>query len=220
AARAFAEEGGELRRARARPGGASGGTLDWISREDGELIEAEAYVFSCGPWLPKLFPDLLGERIATPRRDVFYFGTPAGNPLFDHPALPNFSEPSANYYGFPSIDHRGLKLAPVGGMVRFDPDRDERLVVAYQVKRAREYLARRFPALADEPVIESRVCQLEDTPDAHFIIDRHPAWENVWIAGGGSGHAFKHGPVLGEYVARRVRGDETDPELDRLFALA
>ncbi len=64
------------------------------------------------------------------------------------------------------------------------------------------------------------MCQLEDTPDAHFVIDRHPRWENVWLAGGGSGHAFKHGPVLGDYIAQRVLGRETDAELDRLFALS
>lgn len=103
--------------------------------------------------------------------------------------------------------------------MRFNPDTDERTVVGYQIKRAREYLALRFPDLRDQPVIESRVCQLEDTPDGHFVIDRHPSWENVWLAGGGTGHAFKHGPVLGDYIAARVMAEETDPVLDELFAL-
>lgn len=219
-ARAFVEAGGELRIASAEPGGSSSGSLDWITLEDGSLLEAETFVFACGPWLPRMFPDLLGDRIATPRRDVFYFGTPAGSELFSHPRLPGFSEPSAGFYGSPSIDYGGVKLAPVGGQVTFDPDTDERIVVGYQVRRSQDYLARRFPALAGQPVIESRVCQLEDTPDAHFVIDRHPQWENVWLAGGGSGHAFKHGPVLGDYIARRVLGRKTDSELDRLFALA
>lgn len=216
---AFQREGGELRIARARPGGSSGGRLTWIELGDGTVLETGTFVFACGPWLPRMFPDVLGERIATPRRDVFFFGTPAGSTSFDHPALPSFSESSAGFYGIPSIEHRGVKLAPVGGMVSFDPDADERIAVGYQARRSEAYLARRFPGMAGQPVVESRVCQLEDTPDAHFVIDRHPAWENVWLAGGGSGHAFKHGPVLGEYIARRVLGDETDPELDALFAL-
>ncbi len=218
-ARAFVAAGGELAIARAQPGGSAGDRLEWIALADGTIADAQAFVFACGPWLPRMFPELLGARIDTPRRDVFYFGTPAGDARFSHPALPNFSEPGAAFYGFPSIDYRGLKVAPVGGNVRFDPDVDERIVVGYQVKRSGEYLARRFPALAGQPVIESRVCQLEDTPDAHFIIDRHPGFQNVWLAGGGSGHAFKHGPVLGEYVARRVLGESTDPALDDLFAL-
>jgi sarcosine oxidase len=55
--------------------------------------------------------------------------------------------------------------------------------------------------LKDAPLLESRVCQYENTPDNNFIIDRHPNHENVWLLGGGSGHGFKHGPALGEMMA-------------------
>ncbi len=216
---AFQRLGGELRIARATPRSNNGSSLTSLALSDGSTIEADTFVMACGPWLPRLFPDLLAERIATPRRDVFYFGTPAGDERFSVPNLPNFSEGSRSVYGFPSIDYHGVKVAPTGGMARFDPDTDERIVATYQVKRAREYLALRFPTLKDQPIIESRVCQLEDTPNAHFVIDRHPRWETVWLAGGGSGHAFKHGPVLGDYVAARVLGQETDPEMDGLFRL-
>lgn len=223
ACRVVAEEfqklGGELRIARVTPGESNGNRLGSVTLGDGSTVVAESFVFACGPWLPRLFPELLGDRIATPRRDVFYFGTPAGDERFSWPHLPNFSEGSQSVYGFPSVDYRGVKVAPTGGSVRFNPDTDERIVAGYQIKRAREYLALRFPDLKDQPVIESRVCQLEDTPDRHFVIDRHPRWENVWLAGGGTGHAFKHGPVLGDYIAARVLGEETDPELDGLFAL-
>ncbi len=218
-AEAFERLGGEFALGRAEPGRGAAGKLDSVALGDGSALEAATFVFACGPWLPRLFPDLLAERIATPRRDELYFGTPPGDARFSHPHLPNFSEPSRSFYGFPSIDYRGVKVAPVGGSVRFDPDTDERIVVGYQVKRARDYLALRFPELAGQPVVESRVCQLEDTPDGHFVIDRHPEWRNMWLAGGGSGHAFKHGPVLGDYISSRVLGEETDPELDRLFAL-
>jgi glycine/D-amino acid oxidase-like deaminating enzyme len=61
------------------------------------------------------------------------------------------------------------------------------------------------------------VCQLENSVDEHFMIQRHPGWDNVWIAGGGSGHGFKHGPVVGEYIAERVLGRPTDPALEALF---
>jgi len=80
----------------------------------------------------------------------------------------------------------------------------------------RRYLAYRFPGMKDAPLLESRVCQYEDTTDHNFIVDRHPHNENVWIVGGGSGHGFKHGPALGEMVAKLVLNDETASSLYRL----
>ena len=77
---------------------------------------------------------------------------------------------------------------------------------------ARRYLAYRFPGMKDAPLVETRVCQYEDTTAHNFIVDRHPGNANVWIVGGGSGHGFKHGPALGEMVAKLVLKDETaDP---------
>jgi glycine/D-amino acid oxidase-like deaminating enzyme len=61
--------------------------------------------------------------------------------------------------------------------------------------------------MKDAPLTESRVCQYEQTPDSDFIVDRHPAAHNVWLLGGGSGHGFKHGPALGELVAKLVLED-------------
>jgi glycine/D-amino acid oxidase-like deaminating enzyme len=84
---------------------------------------------------------------------------------------------------------------------------------------SRAYVAERFPALRDSPIVESRVCQYENTSSGDFLIDRHPAFDNVWIAGGGSGRGFKHGPAIGEYVAARVTGASTPPVEPR-FSLA
>jgi len=94
----------------------------------------------------------------------------------------------------------------------FDPDTADRIVDAASVEKARAWLARRVPALADAPAIESRVCQYENTSTGDFLIDRHPLHANVWIAGGGSGHGFKHGPAVGALVARMVMtGEPADP---------
>jgi sarcosine oxidase len=218
AAAAFARKGGTIVVQRAEPGRAEGGRLVDVTLADGSRLAAQQFVFACGPWLPKVFPDLLGRRIRVPKRDVLYFGVPAGDTRFAPPALPNFSESS--YYGFPSIDGRGVKVCPTNGPDTWDPDIDERIVDPMQVRRARLYLTKRFPALAAQPITETRVCQLENTEDEHFIIDRHPSYANVLIAGGGSGHAFKHGPVLGEYVARRSVGETTDPTFDAMVRLA
>ena len=125
----------------------------------------------------------------------------------------------AGVYGFPSIEGRGLKFATVYDSIPFDPDTDERLVTENEVERAREFLDKWFPALRGQPLLESRVCQYETSVDDHFIVDRHPDMENVWIVGGGSGHGYKHGIMLGDYVAQRVTGQATDPELDATFKL-
>jgi glycine/D-amino acid oxidase-like deaminating enzyme len=217
AGQAFVRKGGTLAVQRARPGRAEGRRLVDVELDGGTRVAATFYVFACGPWLPRLFPELLADRIKVPGREVFYFGVPAGDSRFVPPAMPNYSE--SGYYGFPSIDGRGVKVCPTTGPVTFDPDTDERVVTAHEVRRARAYLARRFPALANQPITETRVCQLENTVDEHFIVDRHPAWDNVLIAGGGSGHAFKHGPVLGEYVGRRAVGEPTDPAFDAMVRL-
>jgi sarcosine oxidase len=216
-AQVFERKGGRFRVARAEPGEASGSQLSNLKLGDGSRVAAGSFVFACGPWLRKLFPDLLGKRLATPRRDVLYFGTPAGDARFNYPQLPNFSESA--FYGFPSLESRGFKICPTNADTNFDPDSDERVAAPFQMKRARDFLAVRFPALRDQPIVATHVCQLENTPDEHFIVDRHPQWSNVWIAGGGSGHGFKHGPVLGDYIAQRVLGGQPDPEYQEFFRL-
>jgi sarcosine oxidase len=218
-------EGATLRTARAAAPVPVGGRAEELPlAADGRSgpdrgVGADAFVFACGPWLPAIFPELLGSRITVPRRDVFFFGPSPGDARFGAGRLPGFSEGSQSVYGFPDMDGLGLKVAPYGGVDPFHPDADDRAPAAHWLQRARAYLALRFPAMARQPLIHSRVCQLENTADEHFIVDRHPEMENVWIAGGGSGHAFKHGPALGEYVARRIVGEDPDPEATRLFRL-
>ena len=109
AAAAFARKGGTVVVQRAEPGRAEGGRLVDVALADGSRLAAQQFVFACGPWLPKVFPDLLGRRIRVPKRDVLYFGVPAGDTRFAPPALPNFSE--STYYGFPSINGRGEGLS-------------------------------------------------------------------------------------------------------------
>ena len=73
------------------------------------------------------------------------------------------------------------------------------------------------PPCGDAPLTESRVCQYENTSNGDFLIDRHPDLANVWLVGGGSGHGFKHGPAVGEYVCQVItRGGPVEPR----FSLA
>ncbi len=85
------------------------------------------------------------------------------------------------------------------------------------LREAREYVAFRFPALRDAPLVESRVCQYEQTADSHFIVDRHPRAQNVWLVGGGSGHGFKFGPALGQWISEMVIGRR---EIEKTFSLS
>ena len=183
-----------------------------LQLSDGQRVSAAAYVFACGSWLPKLFPDLLKNRIHPTRQEVFYLGTPAGT-RFGPPALPTWIDFKEEAYGLPDIEGRGVKVAIDRHGAPFDPDKGDRLATAEGLAEVRGYLARRIPELKEAPVSESRVCQYENTSNGDFLIDRHPEFENVWLVGGGSGHGFKHGPFVGEYVTACIEGrtGETEP---------
>jgi sarcosine oxidase len=185
----------------------NGGRLEVVQTASGREIGAERFVFACGPWLPKMFPEFLGELIQVTRQEVYFFGVPPGDDAFKLGALPAWIDFNDLVYGLPNLDGRGFKIAIDAHGPEFDPDTGERVVSAAGVTTVREYLAQRVPLLADAPVSETRVCQYENTSNGDFVIDKHHAFENVWIAGGGSGHGFKHGPAVGEYVAAMISGD-------------
>jgi glycine/D-amino acid oxidase-like deaminating enzyme len=166
----------------------------------------ETTVYACGPWLPKIFPDLLQGRIRPTRQEVFFFGTPPGDASFTSPQMPVWADITDEHsaYSLPNLENRGFKLAFDRHGPEFDPDSDNRAVLGLDAARA--FLAERFPALAGAPLVESRVCQYENTSTGDFLIDRHPDFKNVWLVGGGSGHGFKHGPAVGEYVCSLIDG--------------
>lgn len=175
----------------------------------GREILAEHLVFACGPWLPKLFPDLLGKLIHVTKQDVFFLGVPPGDDLFKPPKLPAWIDFNDLAYGLPNLDGRGFKIAIDAHGAEFDPDHGQRVVAEDSTRAVREFLRRRIPLLADAPVTETRVCQYENTSNGDFLIDRHPGLENVWLVGGGSGHGFKHGPAVGEYATALITGGAT-----------
>ncbi len=180
------------------------GRLALITTRGGATVSAGSFVFACGPWLPKVFPDLLKDRIHPTRQEVFFFGAPAGDRRFAPPALPVWADFGDEVYGIPDLENRGFKIALDRHGPAFDPDTGRRKVTAEGEAEVRKYVARRFPGLKDAPLVETRVCQYENTSNGDFLIDRHPDFENVWLVGGGSGHGFKHGPAMGEYVTARI----------------
>src|SRR5436190_3460768 len=180
--------------------------LNHLMTVGGVQVSAKTFVFACGPWLPKLFPRLLAERIHPTRQEVFYFGAPNGDSRFHDSAMPAWIDFKEETYGLPDIDGRGIKMAIDRHGSPFDPDNGDRIASPEAVAEVRRCLARRLPALKDAPLLESRVCQYENTSNGDFLIDRHPELENVWLIGGGSGHGFKHGPVVAAYLAARIEG--------------
>ncbi|MFZ0947101.1 MAG: FAD-dependent oxidoreductase [Candidatus Sulfotelmatobacter sp.] len=214
---AFIAGGGAYRQLAVSPEGLENAPLRGLILSDGSRLKADRYVFACGPWLGKLFPETLGAVIRPTKQDIFFFGVPAGDSRFTDAQLPVWGDHGKRFfYGIPGSDRRGFKMADDTRGAAFDPTCGERVVSQATLKRVREYLAFRFPAMKDAPLIETRVCQYEQTPDSNFILDRHPRMDNVWLLGGGSGHGFKHGPALGEEMANLILKNSEADSLWRL----
>ena len=215
---AFVSGGGTYRQLAVSADGLEDAPLRSLRLSDGTRLKADYYVFACGPWLGKMFPETVGNLIRSTKQDIFFFGTPAGDLRFTDSHLPVWGDHGNRFlYGIPGHDRRGFKVADDTRGRAFDPTFGERVVSQATLKRVREYLALRFPAMKDAPLIETRVCQYEQTFDSNFILNRHPRMDNVWLLGGGSGHGFKHGPALGEMMAELVL---KDGEPDRLWSLS
>jgi monomeric sarcosine oxidase len=188
------------------------GRMGSIAVAGGGAISADRFVFACGPWLPSVLASSLAGRIRPTRQTVVYFGTPAGDDRFAHAHTPAWIDRPAGIYGIPELEDAGLKVGIDEHGPPIDPDTDDRTPAADVVARARAWVERRFPAMKGAPVIRTRICQYENTSSGDLLIDRHPDYDNVWVVGGGSGHGFKHGPVVGELAARLVvTGAETHP---------
>ena len=217
-ARVFEDEGGTIRIERAAFGARSGRSLATLQLASSETLPAQTVVLACGPWFPKVLPELMGRRIRIAMGHVFYFAVPPGDTRFSYPHMPSYGVPGCT--GWPALppDHRGFRVR-TGGRAPEDPDQSDRWIAPEHHDRPREILRRHFPDLAGAPINETRACHYEISVDRNFIIDTHPDLDNVWLAGGGSAEAFKFGPVLGDYIAHRVLGNDREPDLADGFRL-
>jgi sarcosine oxidase len=202
ATRVLAEQavaaGADLVLAEARPDGAA------VRLDDGRRLEGDRVVWACGAWLPGLFPGVVDVRVT--QQDVFYFGAGAA---WRTPGVPGWVDYDAAAYGTGDLDGRGVKVCSDVEGPRFDAERGERVPLAEHERLARDVLARRFPGLAGAPLVGTRVCHYELTPDTHFVVAPHPEHgERLWLLGGSSGHGFKHGPALAERLERWLEGTE------------
>lgn len=211
----FQRKGGRVRIGRARLPRDAAGPIGRIMVDD-QAVSAGQFVLAGGPWLPKVVPEVLGDRIMVPRREMFYVGSPPNDRRYRWEHCPSLSDHES--YTAADVDY-GIKIAGSRRNVPFDPDSGDRMPTPWQAEAALRYAARRMPGLKGQPIVAARVCQTEYSDNRHYIVDVHPDHTNVLLAGAGSGHAFKMGPALGRYVADRVLGLPTDPERDALFAL-
>ena len=170
-----------------------------------EEIEGDTIIYACGSWLGKMFPSEIGNRITCSKQEVYYFGVPADQAK-EYDSFPVWvdADDKDHYYGIPGNASRGFKVGVDRRGKPFDPTNGERIVEPEVLAHARGFLSHRFPGLKDAPLVESRVCPYENSEDGNFIFEQHPTKRNVWFLGGGSGHGFKHGPALGELVARAL----------------
>jgi len=212
-------KGGTLRVATAEPGSASGGVLRDVRLAEGGTLSGEVFVFALGPWFPTAFPGLLGGRVTVPMGHVYYFHPPAGDLRFVHPGMPTWNIPSVT--GWPSlpVEPAGFRVRVGGRSGGSDPGSSDQGVPEHFHDAARQVLRDRFPELAEAPLLEARACHYEMTDNREWFIGVHPEWRNVWLVGGGNAEGFKFGPVLGEYIAGRVLGEDSYPELAGRFRL-
>jgi glycine/D-amino acid oxidase-like deaminating enzyme len=205
----FVRGGGEYRTGAVLSPESTHDTLNSVTLSSGVRISGDRFVFALGPWLPKLFPELLRGRIVPTRQEIFFFTPPTGNGRFQQGAMPCWVDFNRGdmFYGFPDLESRGVKFAHDAHGPVVDPDIQSRKPTEAALAEVVEYRDRRFPALRGAALIEARVCQYENSSNGDFLIDIHPRFENVLLLGAGSGHGFKHGPEVGRYAAARLFGD-------------
>ena len=178
-------------------------TLNFSS---GSICNADQYIFCCGPWMKELFPEILGDKISPTRQEVFFFDCPKSLMLDNMPMWGDFGKDF--HYGIPGSKYHGFKIANDARGLFFDPETTLREPSKKMIKDAQEFASYRFPILKSAKIIDSRVCQYENSPDEHLIIDNHPALDNLLLVGGGSGHGFKMGPAVGEYICNLIAGEK------------
>lgn len=176
------------------------GTTARVRTNRGEY-SARRLILTAGPWASKLLPIL--SKVLAPERQVLLWTQPLRPELFRLGTFPVFYMEAAEgrFYGFPVYGIPGFKVGKYhhrGQTV--DPDQIDRNAYPEDEEVLRQAVRRFFPD-ANGPAMGLRTCIFTNTPDEHFILDRHPSWPQVFVAAGFSGHGFKFSSVVGEIMA-------------------
>jgi glycine/D-amino acid oxidase-like deaminating enzyme len=172
----------------------------------GERIASDFVVITAGAWTPYLLR-FTKKFFRASGQPVFHL-QPREPKLFVAERFPVFGADitTTGYYGFPINRDGVVKVANHGPGREISPESPKRAVTPEDEKNLREFLLSTFPALADAPIVYSRICMYCDTHDGHFWIARDPERQGLVIAAGDCGHGFKFAPVLGEIIADAVEG--------------
>jgi sarcosine oxidase len=170
-----------------------------------ETYAADHLIITAGPWAPQILRELNLPLSVT--RQVVYRFEPIGNvDLFRPDRMPIYvremEEDQPLLYGFPltGADSDGVKVGLHGSDDVCSPETVDRTIRPADERIIRERIAEALPLLAGR-LLHAETCLYTMTPDAHFVIDKHPEFSQVTVAAGFSGHGFKFATVLGEVLA-------------------
>jgi glycine/D-amino acid oxidase-like deaminating enzyme len=183
------------------------GRVIGVQTREGATFRAGHTLIAAGTWSHVLLPELAPFMRST-GHPVFHLQVEQPE-RFAGDQFPVFTADISHtgWYGFPLHPRENvIKIANHGAGQLMHPERDARIVTADDERAMRAFLARTFPALANAPVVYTRRCLYCDVFDGDFWIDRHPTRANLTVAAGGSGHAFKFAPVLGDIIADAIEG--------------
>ncbi len=193
----------------------SDGRRVWLETERGR-IEAAKLVVCGGPWALELLSDL-GLPLEVRRKVLLWLRTqPGAYSLSGGTPVFGFHSAGRFFYGFPSSEPGVVKVAlHTGGPRVSAPDQTQRNLQASDIGEIRELVRAHLP-LAEPEVVRHAVCLYTMTPDEHFIVDRHPRFDNVVLAAGLSGHGFKMASAIGSILADLATEGSTDAAIDFL----
>ncbi len=194
------------------------GRVEAIRTESGKRLEADHFVFACGPWMKGLFPEL-APLIKVTRQEVYFYEGPPHHTGEDLPIWLEFREGDRMYYGIPDHFNEGFKLAYDQRDWQLDPDKDDRGVTPTIFEEMSKVVTNRFPALKGAQLLRHHTCVYESSLDGHYIMDQPTGQENATVLCGSSGHGFKMGPAVGEMVTQHIQHQYPFPEEFRLERL-
>jgi monomeric sarcosine oxidase len=170
-------------------------------RTDKGTYSARKLVITAGAWAKYLLADL-GIRLRVLRKHLHWYACDDVRYRADQGCPAFFYDTPAGFlYGFPQLDEQGVKVADhSGGTETSDPLTDDKATEPLDVERVEQFIREYLPGVSLKPQRHA-VCYYTMSPDEHFIVDQHPAYENVVFAAGLSGHGFKFTSVLGEVLA-------------------
>ena len=176
---------------------------DAVVETDRGDYRAGRLVLAPGAWATGLLR-LPAVRLEVLRKALFWYRPrPDAAEQFTPDKLPCFAFDTAEgfFYGFPTIDGRGVKVAEhTGGRTVSDPLAVDRGIDDAERWSVEQAIASRIPSLGRD-LADHAACLYTMSPDRHFLLGVHPEHDGIVIAAGFSGHGFKFAPVIGEAIA-------------------